>query len=91
MWLNWVVILNMLAAGPVVSGAPCLTPYMLHNPLSYGRPVYTSTEYTYDTPDGHFKIHYTLSGTDAVPPDDTSPQNGIPDYVDAVAGAMLDS
>jgi len=39
-----------------------------------------SGEVTYSTT--HFQIHYTTSGTDAVPTTDVSPSNGIPDYID---------
>ncbi|RKY01667.1 hypothetical protein DRP77_09295, partial [Candidatus Poribacteria bacterium] len=41
---------------------------------------------TYTTP--HFKFHYTLTGPDAVPPDDLSPKNGVPDYVEICAEAF---
>ncbi|MGB2981189.1 MAG: hypothetical protein WBC77_08080, partial [Candidatus Zixiibacteriota bacterium] len=30
------------------------------------RPTYNFTEYTYDTPEGHFKIHYVRDGDSAV-------------------------
>jgi len=46
---------------------------------------------TLDSPEGYFQIHYTVSGNDAVyqpTVDDNS--NGVPDYVDAIAG-FLDS
>lgn len=39
----------------------------------------------YYTDDEHFRIFYTLSGEDAVPSEDSSPENGIPDYIDKVA------
>lgn len=35
-----------------------------------------------------FLVHYTLSGEDAVPAEDTSPANGIPDFVDMVLQEM---
>jgi len=35
---------------------------------------------------GFFKIHYTTTGVDAVPPGDQN-QNGVPDFVDSVATA----
>ncbi len=38
----------------------------------------------YETPDGHFRIHYTLSGPNAISAFDAD-SNGIPDYVDTVA------
>jgi hypothetical protein len=41
--------------------------------------------YTYDSPGGKFKIHYSTSGSDAVSTADVSPANGIPDYVDWLA------
>jgi hypothetical protein len=40
---------------------------------------------TYITP--HFKIHYTVTGPDAVPLDDLEPKNGVPDYVEICADA----
>jgi hypothetical protein len=42
---------------------------------------------TYNSPSGHFKIHYAVSGDDAVyqASTDVSPANGVPDYVDGVA------
>ncbi len=41
----------------------------------------------YDTPGGNFRIHYDISGTDAVlnPSQDTNPADGIPDYVNRAA------
>ena len=53
------------------------------NPGSYGYLkglplIYRST---------HFRLHYTLSGSDAVPTEDISPHNGVPDYVDLCAEA----
>jgi hypothetical protein len=44
-------------------------------------------EYTFDTPSGHFKIHYTTTGTDAVfrADEDKSPVDGVPDYVNRCA------
>ena len=41
---------------------------------------------TYESPDGHFTIHYETSGSHAVPPEDTN-SDGIPDYVEEVAAA----
>jgi hypothetical protein len=40
-----------------------------------------SQAYSFDSPSGHFKIHYDLSGTDAVPSTDNDPADGVPDYV----------
>ncbi|KPL01124.1 MAG: hypothetical protein AMJ91_01585 [candidate division Zixibacteria bacterium SM23_73_3] len=44
-------------------------------------------EYTYDTPSGHFKIHYTRTGTHAVfqADVDVNPADGVPDYVNRCA------
>jgi len=46
-----------------------------------------STQKYYDSPSGHFRIHYDTSGTQAVyqPTVDVNPQNGVPDYVDRTA------
>ncbi len=41
-------------------------------------------EFSYDSPEGHFKIHYDTSGTDMVPLTDDN-TNGIPDYVENLA------
>ena len=41
--------------------------------------------YSVISPSGQFKIHYTLSGNQAVSATDVNPENGIPDYVDRVA------
>jgi len=40
--------------------------------------------YSYDSPEGHFKIHYDTSGPDKVPATD-SDSSGIPDYVENLA------
>ncbi|HEX9917256.1 MAG TPA: T9SS type A sorting domain-containing protein [candidate division Zixibacteria bacterium] len=46
-----------------------------------------SLQRSYNTPGGHFKIHYDITGTNTVyhPSEDTNPANGIPDYVDRCA------
>ncbi|MGB2697919.1 MAG: hypothetical protein WBD28_08715, partial [Candidatus Zixiibacteriota bacterium] len=45
---------------------------------------------TYDTPSGHFKIHYVISGKDSVFESsvDTLPADGHPDYVNRCAEIM---
>jgi hypothetical protein len=55
------------------------------------RPDYSPhTEYTYNSPSGHFKIHYTTTGDAAVyRPDVDENQDGIPDYVNQ-CGLILD-
>ena len=35
----------------------------------------------------HFRFHYTITGPDAVPTEDISPMNGVPDYIDVCADA----
>jgi hypothetical protein len=54
------------------------------------RPTFSFPEYTYDTPQGHFKIHYTRQGDSAVfhPDEDKNPNNGQPDWVDACAEVL---
>ncbi len=56
------------------------------------RPTYApDSEYVYDSPAGHFKIHYAVTGGHRVyqaTRDDNG--NGVPDYVDAT-GRILDS
>lgn len=58
--------------------------------LQVERPTYNFTEYTYDTPEGHFKIHYVRDGDSAVHnPDVDQNVNGHPDWVDTV-GMVLE-
>jgi len=47
-------------------------------------------QYYYDTPEGHFKIHYNTSGEYPVynPGEDINPADGIPDYINRVAEYM---
>jgi hypothetical protein len=47
----------------------------------------TATRQCYDSPDGHFRVHYVTStnGGDNPPPADVSPADGVPDYVATVA------
>ena len=47
-----------------------------------------SNEFSMASPSGNFRVHYSLSGSNAVAPDDVNPSNGIPDYVDRVAESM---
>jgi hypothetical protein len=54
------------------------------------RPSFSEPEQTYDTPSGHFKIHFVTEGADAVfEPTVDQNHNGYPDWVDA-AGDILD-
>jgi hypothetical protein len=46
-------------------------------------------EQSHISPGGHFRIHFDLSGRNAIEPTDEN-ENGLPDYVDAVA-AVADS
>ncbi|PWB76459.1 hypothetical protein C3F09_00380 [candidate division GN15 bacterium] len=46
-------------------------------------------DYTFDSPGGFFKMHYSLVGPDSVPPADGN-GNGVPDYVERCA-AYCDS
>ena len=43
---------------------------------------------TYISPSGRFRMTYLTTGTNAVPTTDTSPANGIPDYVERCATYM---
>ena len=47
-----------------------------------------SNEFSMASPGGNFRIHYSLTGANAVASDDIDPSNGIPDYVDWVAESM---
>ena len=54
------------------------------------RPTFGFPEFTYDTPEGHFKIHYVRQGDSAVyNPDADYNVNGHPDWVDTV-GMVLE-
>ncbi len=54
------------------------------------RPVLDGTPLFHDTPDGLFRIHYTLDGGDALVElaEDVDPVNGVPDAVDVVASGL---
>lgn len=66
--------------------------------VAESRPTYTVTEQTLNvdpagvscssTPGRCFKIHYVNSSTDAPSSTDTSPANGVPDYIDLVSDAL---
>ena len=43
------------------------------------------TQFYFDTPGGHFRLHFDTSGTNAIPTADND-FNGIPDYIDRAAG-----
>ena len=51
----------------------------------YSRPDYLPESHL--SPSGRFRIHYTRSGPDGVPPED-SDGNDVPDYVEAAAAAF---
>jgi hypothetical protein len=44
-----------------------------------------SQTYSIVSPEGHFRIHYDLSGSNAVPSTDVDPADGIPDFVQWIA------
>ncbi len=46
---------------------------------------------TYDSPSGRFRLTYATTGSNAVSTIDTSPPNGIPDYVEKMALYMDES
>jgi hypothetical protein len=53
------------------------------------RPTYGYPERTYDTPEGHFKIHYVTEGDSAVyQPQKDDDYNGHPDWVDATGQVL---
>lgn len=43
---------------------------------------------TYISPSGRFSLTYVTAGGNAVPPADTNPANGVPDYIERVAGYL---
>jgi len=54
------------------------------------RPTYNFTEYSYDTPEGHFKIHYVRDGDSAVyQPNVDNDFDGHPDWVNT-CGEVLE-
>jgi hypothetical protein len=58
------------------------------------RPELSGPELLHPTADGRVVVHYTTEGTDAVPPADVDPANGVPDAVDWIeegARRMLDA
>jgi hypothetical protein len=89
-----------LSEVPIKSGTPAILEFLtnynrldkdlrLSTALQNGlRPV---LDLTYDSPAGHFKIHYTVTGDSAVYyPGVDMDQDGVPDYVNGVA-AIADS
>ncbi len=87
---------------PVKCGTPAVLDFVFnHDKLDpellqalgvevWDRPTYAN-ELIYDSPNGLFKVHYTTSGTHAVYQADVdSNGDGVPDYVEDVAG-ILDS
>jgi len=59
--------------------------------LFSGQIVLSGEEEIYDTRDGHFKIHYTLSGEDAIDPTDSLPEDGVPDYIAILEEGLKDA
>lgn len=56
------------------------------HPRSQDRPTLSGAELTASST--NFIAHYTTSGEDAVPTDDSNPANGIPDFVDNILQEM---
>lgn len=50
------------------------------------RPTYTTTEKTYNTPSGHFKIHYVTSTLDSVYQSHVVDSSSVPQYVIFIGG-----
>ena len=50
------------------------------------RPGYSTTEKTYNTPSGHFKIHYVTSTIDSVYQSHVVDSSGVPLYVIFIGG-----
>jgi hypothetical protein len=50
------------------------------------RPRGDGTRDSYISPSGFFLLTYSTTGADAVPATDVNPANGIPDYIEKVAG-----
>lgn len=78
---------------------PCFTPWVLEYQThrdalspeaveeieSYLRHPRSAATSSYISPSGLFELHYETTGPDAVPLDDVSPANGIPDFVEMCA------
>jgi hypothetical protein len=52
------------------------------------RPTLSGPDEAAGSPGGHFLLHFTRTGADAVDPTDTDPQNGVPDLVDDYASGL---
>ena len=63
-----------------------LTPATVATIDAYLNAAPAADKATYISPSGYFRLTYSTSGGDAVPSTDTSPANGIPDYVEKIAG-----
>jgi hypothetical protein len=71
---------------------------VLASGFAEARPTYSVTEQTLNVdpagvscsanPGSCFKVHYVTSSSDAPASTDTSPNNGIPDYIDSVVEAL---
>ncbi len=48
----------------------------------------TDLDRSFPSPGGFFLLHYTDTGTDAVPPEDVSGTIGVPDFIEAAAAAF---
>src|SRR5690349_17632834 len=68
----WWVVLGVIALARVASA----------------RPVLSGSELTRASADGHVRLHYTLTGADAVDAADVAPANGVPDAVDAAEDGL---
>jgi hypothetical protein len=70
---------------PSLALAVCVVEPSAAKPQGTGRPALSGETRAHLTADGHFKIHYTLEGADAIPgwaAVDEEPRNGVPDAVD---------
>jgi hypothetical protein len=74
---------NVKCGFPVIlqANSPGNLPLLLH--LQSYNVIYQDLDQTYFSPSGHFEIHYTTGGYNAIPSYDRD-QNGTPDFVEFV-------
>jgi len=75
------------------SGHQCVVPQNALHPQAWADcivPTLSGSEITVISTDNKFEVHYTMSGVDAVDPNDAT-ANGIPDYIDYIFEGLAES